>query len=246
MEYKPTTKEEEAFLKNYDPSAYERPSVAVDIVIFTISRGALHVLMAKRTEFPYKGCWALPGGFVGITEQAEDTVSRKLKEKTGLEDIPSHQLATFSRVDRDPRMRVISIAYMAFVPESRLKGTPDLMLFEVRNGSGGLGFISKDTVFGRERVAFDHEEIIATALNRLRSRITYTDDALDFVDRNSFKIFELKKVYDAVLGKVEDASNFNRFFKNRYIKTGRVEAVGRQQDNGSGRKAVIYREKEKI
>lgn len=244
--YTPQTEEEKTFLQTYDPSAYERPSVSTDIVIFTVVNGRLCVLLVKRTEYPYKGAWSLPGGFVGISEQAEDTVRRKLLEKTGLSDIPFRQLASFSRVDRDPRMRVISIAYTAFVPSHLLcpsdTGSREgLTLFEVRSGDEGLGFVSPGVAFGEERIAFDHSEIIASALERLRNRIQYTDDALDLVDRKGFTIAELKKVYDAVLGKKMDLANFNRFFKNRYLDTGRAVTTGEKRQEGAGRPATVYK-----
>ncbi|MGX8704905.1 MAG: NUDIX domain-containing protein, partial [bacterium] len=118
--YTPKSEEEARFLENYDAGRYEKPSVTADVVLFTIRRNSMHVLLIRRGGFPYKGCWAFPGGFVQMDESLEEAAARELQEETGLTDIPVHQFGTFGAVDRDPRMRVISVAYMAFLPAYRL------------------------------------------------------------------------------------------------------------------------------
>ena len=106
-----------AFLESYDPADYDRPSVAVDVVLFTIREGTLQVLMTHRTEPPFAGCRALPGVFVGMDETLDEAASRALRTKGGLSHVYLEQLYTWGAPARDPRMRVISVSYYALVPE---------------------------------------------------------------------------------------------------------------------------------
>ena len=123
---------EEEFLKTYSPGNYERPSVTTDILVFTVKnkqnpdirkadKKDLKILLIKRKDHPYIGQWAIPGGFVGIRESLEEAAKRELKEETDLDNIYFEQLATYGDVKRDPRMRVISAAYMALIPDKYLK-----------------------------------------------------------------------------------------------------------------------------
>lgn len=122
---------EEEFLRQYSPGNYERPSVTVDMLLFTVvdkvvedirklNEKELRILLIKRKDHPYIGEWAIPGGFVNINESIEEAAYRELKEETNIDNIYMEQLATFGDVDRDPRMRVISTAYMALVPNKNL------------------------------------------------------------------------------------------------------------------------------
>ena len=114
---------EKEFLEQYNPGHYERPSVTVDMLLFGMSRDlkCLKVLLIKRNNHPYIDCYALPGGFVNITESAYTAACRELEEETGLKDIYMEQLYTMSQPDRDPRMRVIDIAYMTLIPIDGIK-----------------------------------------------------------------------------------------------------------------------------
>ena len=123
---------EEEFLKNYKPYDYERPSLTVDMILFTLDdeeekdlkkvpEKVLKVLLIKRKNHPFKNCWAIPGGFVDINENIEDAVYRELKEETNIDNVYLEQLYTWGDVNRDPRMRVISSAYMALIPSRHLK-----------------------------------------------------------------------------------------------------------------------------
>ena len=115
---------EEEYLAQYKPSAYERPSVTVDILLFTIQDGQLKLLLVRRKNHPYLGCWALPGGFVDIHESLDAAVCRELAEETNLaSDVYFEQLYTFGDVDRDPRMRVITCAYLGLTPASNIRQT---------------------------------------------------------------------------------------------------------------------------
>lgn len=115
---------EEEFLAQYKPSDYPRPSVTVDMLLFTIENNALKLLLIRRKNHPYMYCWALPGGFVGIEESIEQAVYRELAEETNLtQDVYFEQLYTFGEVNRDPRMRVITCAYISLTPSSNIKNT---------------------------------------------------------------------------------------------------------------------------
>src|SRR6266540_2344651 len=101
--------------EHYDPSRYDRPSVTVDVVIFTLHSRELHVLLVQRKRWPHEGRWAIPGGFINIDESLEQAARRELEEETGVRDIYLEQLYTFGEPKRDPRTRVISVAYIALV-----------------------------------------------------------------------------------------------------------------------------------
>ncbi|SKB50040.1 8-oxo-dGTP diphosphatase [Lachnospiraceae bacterium] len=246
--YRPETEEEKAFIESYDSAKYEKPSVTADIVIFTLSEGnELSLLLIKRGGYPYKGKWAIPGGFVGINESLTEAASRELHEETSLKDMPIEQFGTFGAVERDPRMRVISVAYMAFVPKRTLHyhagdDASDVQLFKIRIDIDGMMLVGDRNVIREDDLAFDHAEIIKTAIKRLRNRIEYTDDAFKFLeDDQSFTIYELKKIYETVTGKAEDTGNFRRMFLNRYVKTGLVAATGEKDTDSGHRSAALYR-----
>ena len=114
---------EEEFLKNYRPGDYERPSVTVDMLIFAVDNReeSIRLLLIKRKNHPFLGCWALPGGFVEITESLRDAAARELEEETGVKGMYLEQLYTFGETGRDPRSRIISVAYMAVIDGSGLK-----------------------------------------------------------------------------------------------------------------------------
>src|ERR671926_1307014 len=113
--------------ENYDPSRYDRPSVTVDVVIFTLQNRELHVLLVKRKHWPHEGRWALPGGFVNMDESLEQAARRELEEETGVRDIYMEQLYTFGDPKRDPRTRVITVAYFALIAADNreLRATAD-------------------------------------------------------------------------------------------------------------------------
>lgn len=233
--YSSNSNEEKIFLNDYNPSDFDRPSVATDIVVLTIGDNKrLSLLLVERGEHPYKGSFALPGVFVGIKESVDNAAKRALREEAGLENIPLVQIGTFGEVDRDPRMRVISVAYMAFVPSGRLD--------KCRPGEKecGVGVHEiNDALY--KNLAFDHADIVRTALTRLRNRLDYTDEALDFVeDQEAFTIRELRQVYEAVKGDRIDAGNFHRMFKKKFLLGGIAESAGRQEKK-SIYKTELYR-----
>ncbi len=193
----------EAAASSYDPSRYERPSVTVDVVIFTLISQELHVLLVQRRHWPFEGFWAIPGGFITMEESLEAAARRELAEETGVRDIYLEQLYTFGEVQRDPRTRVISVAYIALVRADAQKirasdESTDVRWFPVRDLP--------------EHLAFDHDQILAYAILRLRSKLEYTTLAFQLLPE-LFSILELKHIYEQILGEKLDKGNFYRKIK---------------------------------
>jgi 8-oxo-dGTP diphosphatase len=201
----------------------------VDVLVFTTEKTALKILLVRRSGMPFQGRWSLPGTFIRMEETAEQAAERALSDKTGAERIFLEQLYTFTALDRDPRMRIISVAYMAMVPACRLffKAGSDkgqAMLFDVVRGrEEGILLVSGDISLLLSDLAFDHGKILETALERMAGKIEYTDIGYEFLeDKDRFTLSELRNIYDAVTGKTYDIGNFRRFIKNRYIVPGKI------------------------
>jgi 8-oxo-dGTP diphosphatase len=232
--------EEKAFLESYRPEEWPRPSVAVDLVILTIVDAGLRVLLVKRKGHPFKGRYALPGGFVRVgktaQEQGEDldaAARRELEEETGLEPdrVYLEQLYTFGKAQRDPRMRVISVAYVALV-------RPDLAPFVKAGGDAAdVEWVPVETV-GKVELAFDHADIIEMALQRIRGKLDYTNIAFDLVPA-TFTIPELRHVFAIVLDKEMDPGNFRRRF-NRLLADGVIDKAPGKRITAS-KPATVYR-----
>lgn len=233
--------EEKAFLEKYRPQDYPRPAVAVDLVILTIIDAQLRVLLVKRKEHPFKGTWALPGGFVrvgdqGSRDQGEDldaAARRELFEETGLdpERVPVEQLHTFGRAGRDPRMRVISVAYVALV-------RPDLAPIVRAGGDvSDADWFPVDSL-KKVELAFDHREIVDTALERIRGKLESSNIAFDLVPL-TFTIPELRHVHSIVLDRDMDPGNFRRKF-NRMLEDGVLEQAPGKRITAS-KPATVYR-----
>jgi 8-oxo-dGTP diphosphatase len=188
--------------KSYDITKYERPSVTVDIIILTIKSNELKVLLIKRKTWPHKGMWAIPGGFVGIHEDLEAAAKRELKEETGVKDVYLEQLYTFGEPKRDPRTRVITVAYYALIafPRIRLEATTD---------AADVNWFSIDEI---PKLAFDHNKILEYALQRIRNKIEYTNIAFQLLP-DKFTLSELQRVYETILGKKLDKRNFRKKVK---------------------------------
>ena len=190
-------------LKDYDPSQYKKMSVAVDLLVFTIEEDRLKLLMIEREEEPFAGKLALPGVFVGIDETLDAAAKRGIREETGLKDIYFEQLYTFGDVKRDPRMRIISVSYMALVPLEKLsfkagKRTKDAYLVDV-----------EELLASDRSVAFDHKKIISYARWRLANKVEYTLIAFHLVPEG-FTLPNLQKVYEILLGKPLYKANFRK------------------------------------
>ena len=229
----------------------EQVFVSVDLLILTVRQGRLNLLLSRRNRPPFQGCWALPGKLVERADSAETTALKLLRETLPIRAAFMEQLYTFTELNRDPRGRVISIAYLAAVPWARL--SPLLgadgqgpRLFGVSLASGALGLDDGEglRLTGGD-LAFDHGRIIETGVQRLRGKIDYTDIAFHFLnDSRAFTLGELQTVYEAVLEKTVDGSNFRRTIQNRYEETGRIAQTDRAESHrkrGRGRPAAIYR-----
>ena len=178
---------------------YPRPAVTTDCVIFGFDEDELKVLLIERDIEPYKGFWALPGGFIDINEDAETCARRKLREETALENIYIEQLFTFSSVDRDPRYRVISIAYYALVKLSD---------YSARAGSC-VGHVKWFPLSKIPILAFDHAEILETAKQRLKGKIKYQPVGFELLPEK-FTLPELHRLYEIVLETSIDRRNFRK------------------------------------
>jgi 8-oxo-dGTP diphosphatase len=189
--------------ETYDPSRYERPSVTVDVVIFTLISQELHVLLVQRSRWPFEGFWAIPGGFINMDESLADAARRELEEETGVRDVYLEQLYTFGDVGRDPRTRVISVAYIALV-------RADAQKIRASDESTDVRWFPVSTL--PEQLAFDHDQVLAYAIGRLRSKLEYTTLAFQLLPE-VFSILELKHIYEQILGEELDKGNFYRKIK---------------------------------
>jgi len=176
---------------------YEKPSVTVDIVIFTIKNNELKILLVKRNIDPFKGKWAIPGGFVRIKESLEEAAKRELQEETGVKDVYLEQLYTFGDLDRDPRGRVITVAYIALSNHENLK----------LSASTDASEAELFPVFKLPSLAFDHAKIVNYALKRLRWKFEYTTVAFSLLP-NKFTMGQLQQIYEIVFNKKFDKRNF--------------------------------------
>ena len=190
-------------MKGYDSSIYEKMSVAVDLLVFTVEDDRLKILLIERSEDPFKNALALPGVFVGVNETLDEAARRGIKEETGLKDIYFEQLYTFGEVKRDPRMRIISVAYMALVPVEKL----DYIAGE-RTVNAGL-FDVEGLLASKKKMAFDHKDILKYARWRLANKAEYTDIAFHLVGEE-FTLPALQKVFEILLGKSLYKANFRK------------------------------------
>ena len=225
----------------------DRLYVTVDLLILTVRDGRLNLLLSRRKEEPYARRWALPGRFVGQDESAEAAAEKLLQELLPVRGAFLEQLYTFSEVGRDPRGRVISTAYLVIVPRNRLdaleqEAVTPFSRFEVREDANGLRLAGEDgTLLNGSDLAFDHSRIIGTGVARLRGKIDYTDVGFHFLnDLNAFSLGELQTVFEAVLGRKLDSSNFRRFIRNRYEENGRLVLTDREGRKKRGRPASLY------
>ena len=212
--------------ENYDPSIYERPSVTVDVVIFALVGEDLQVLLVNRQELPFKGMWAVPGSFVRMTESLEDAAARALRDETGVQDVYMEQLFTFGDPGRDPRTRVITVAYFALVPYT------DVLLEDLED----TAVTAWHSVFALPQLAFDHATILEYALQRLRYKLEYTSVGFQLLP-DEFTLTELQKAYEIILGEQLDKRNFRRKILSAEI----LEETGNKKQDGEGRPAKLYR-----
>ena len=217
----------------YDPSHFPAFAVTVDVVVLTMSEGLLHVLLVCRGEAPFDGMWAIPGGFKRPTETLAEAAKRELVEETGVDAASLlSQFGAYGDPQRDPRMNVVTIAYLA-------------VLRDVGTVSGGSDAAAaalipvSDVLKGKVDLAFDHLQIVRDAIERVRKELELTGIAAAFVGP-TFTLAELRAVYEAVWGVQLDAANFRR---SVVTEDGWVIPTGRRARPGpaGGRPAELYR-----
>ncbi|KAB2927403.1 MAG: NUDIX domain-containing protein [Candidatus Contendobacter sp.] len=220
---------EAEFLRRYDASWYEKPSFTVDLVIFTVRDEHLHVLLVKRAEHPFKGCWALPGGFLDPRRDAsvDACAARKLVEEAGVRAPYLEQLKTYGSRDRDPRGWTATTVYFALMASAsvRLRGNQAEACW--------VGVRGDRVDFD---LGFDHARILADAVERLRSKLEYTHIAVHLLPEE-FTLPELQRTYEIILQQPLDKSSFRR----RVVQADMLEELTGKQRDGFGRPAQLYR-----
>lgn len=200
--------------------------MTVDTVLFTILNEDLKVLLVQRRVEPYQGFWSLPGGFVHMDESLEDAALRKLKEKTNVGDIFLEQLYTFGELGRDPRARVITIAYYALVSNERFTLKP----------SGAVSDVQWHSIYQLPELAFDHQRVIHYALQRLRNKLGYTTVGSQLLPEK-FTLPELCRIYEIILNREVDKRNFRK--KIAFLDI--LEETDETTQKNSKKPAKLYR-----
>ena len=255
---------EEEFLKDYDSSIFEKLSMTADILLVSVSdqeqsnyrktsKKMMSILLCKRDEYPYKGKWCLPGGFLDVKKDTlEECAKKVLKRETNLEDIYLEQLYTFDGIDRDPRLRVVSTSYVALVDKNQLtqkvenaswfdvtliEEKNDLVELTLDNGEELITFKIKKTlkekttdryqfsVVENEKIAFDHPIVILSGLMRIRNKISYTDIVFNMMPEY-FTLGELQQVYEVILNKKLLDPAFRRIIADKVVKTKKMRTGG--------------------
>ncbi len=208
---------------------YPHPAVTTDVVIFTLLDGRLKLLLVKRANPPFKGDWALPGGFLDIDEDLDTCAARELEEETGVSGVYLEQLYTFGATHRDPRERVISVTYYALVPQHAL-ATP-----RAASDAADVGWHAFDRL---PKLAFDHAQIIKMAHQRLVAKLEYSTIAFQFMPE-AFTLSELQGVYETLLNQTLDKRNFRK----RILSLDMIDETGKLRRTGKHRPAREYRVK---
>lgn len=198
--------------------------VAVDIVVFTVIENKLRVILIQMKKKPFVGMWAFPGGLIKPKESLDEAALREFKEKTGLVKVYLEQLYTFGELKRDPLSRVISVTYFALINSSGLK-------LKTTSKYVGIRWMSVDKL---PKLSYDHSKIAKYALQRLRWKLEYTNVAYSLLPKY-FSFSELRRAYEAILGKPLDRRNFHRKIFSLEI----LKATNRKQ-SGKHRPARLY------
>ena len=236
--------DERRFLASYDPSAFDRPSLAVDVVILSVIERRLEVVLVERREHPHRGRWALPGGFVHLDESLGQAAKRVLEQKAGLKNVYLEQLYTFGDPARDPRTRVVSVAYVALVDPERLRNLPPspapstirAVLDVPWTGETG-GAVEAAWPAGKTlELAFDHADILGMAVKRIRGKLSYTPIGFQLLPE-TFTLRRLQDVHETVLGRSLNKDSFRR----RMLASELLEATGERESEVGHRPAELYR-----
>jgi len=210
------------------PVNHGRPALTTNVVVFTLRDDKLKLLLVRRRNPPFRGCWALPGGFVDGDRDLEASAMRALEEGTGVSGVYLEQLYTFGTPERDPRERVISVAYYALVPSERLR-------LRTNNNSEGVGWFALDEL---PELAFDHADMVAVAHQRLAAKLAYSTIAFQFMPEK-FTLSDLQTVYEIILNQRLDKRNFRK----RVLALDQIQQTQEVRRNGSHRPARLYRAK---
>ena len=205
---------------------YPRPAITADCVVFALDLEDLKVLLIQRGQEPFKGKWALPGGFAEVGESLEDTARRELEEETSLKNVFLEQLCTFSTPGRDPREHVITVAYYALV------NLADHMVHAATDASNAAWFRIDDI----PTLAFDHAEILATAHERLQGKIHSQPIGFELLPEK-FPLRMLQGVYEKVLGRDLDKRNFRK----KMLSMGILQDMDEIETGVGHRAARLYR-----
>lgn len=207
---------------------YPRPALTVDCVVLglDLKEENLMALLIRRDLEPFKGKWALPGGFVHMDETIEEAAIRELKEETGVGQVYLEQLYTFGALKRDPRERVVSVAYYALV---KMEGHP----VQAGSDAGDAAWFSLDEL---PELAFDHSVILETALTRLRGKISYQPIGFELLPEK-FTLTQLQKLYEIILKKKLDKRNFRK----KILSFNILESLNEVEKDVSHRAAQLYR-----
>ena len=221
---------EQEFLRNYNVHDFDTPLTSVDLVIFTLQEHSLKVLLIERGEHPFKGRWALPGGFIDLKRDADldATATRKLREKTGVDLSYLEQLQGFGSATRDPRGWSATFAYFALIDAHGVT-------LSHGSGSSAVSWVAVEALSGFD-LAFDHAAIVDVALQRLRAKVEYTSLPVHLLAAE-FTLSELQQVYEVILGRTVDKSAFRKRIKEGNF----LEEVTGKQRHASNRPAQLYR-----
>lgn len=204
---------------------YEQAGITVDLAVFTVHENKLKALLVKRAIRPFLSQWSLPGGFLRKDESIENAAQRILVEKTGVKNVYMEQLYTFGDPTRDPRSRVITVAYIALIPWEHLN-QPD------SENISGLAWAS---VHSPPKLAFDHKEILNYAVKRLRAKTSYSNIVYGLLPK-SFRLSDLQNIYEIIINDKLDKRNFRK----RMLATGLLRETGKKCQTGAHRPALLY------
>jgi 8-oxo-dGTP diphosphatase len=220
---------------------FPRPSLAVDVVVLTVEERELRVALYRRTEPPQRGCYALPGGFMHIDESLEDAATRLLAQKAGLAGVFLEQLYTFSDLRRDPRGRVVTVAYYALVDARRFRvqtapnaASPRVVVAWPGETGGPVDVV--DDEGARLPIFLDHADILGLAVKRLRGKLDYTPVGFQLLPME-FTLRQLQDIHEAVRGEQLNKDSFRR----RMLASGMLEATGAHEQDVLHRPAELYR-----
>lgn len=202
----------------------------MDLAIFTVNEHKLKVMLVKRAEEPFQGTWSLPGGFLKAGESLDEAAQRVLNEKVGVDHVYMEQLYTFGDPQRDPRSRVITVAYIALIPWQSLPQPESKKISD-------LNWASVNQI---PNLAFDHKAIMNYAVKRLRAKVSYSNIVHGLMAKQ-FRLSELQTMYEIILNDKLDKRNFRK----RMLSTGLLDETGKKDLTGAHRPAMLYRFKTK-